>query len=672
MIRLGIDATSVAPDGKGIARVQRGTVRALAELDRFELVVYARHPEELPEVRAERVTSRLTLAWEQVGLARARARWTSCSRGPSGCRSSARGRFVVWMFEPPTHRIEQNRRVGARLWQRGSDVVTSLLWRRSLGRAALVFTGSQATADAVRDVAAARPLYPGLDKRFSPGSTRDGSVLHIGSNDPRDDTPTALAAARAAGERLVVVGGYAGPADGAQVVGRVTNEELVDLYRRATLVDTSLYEGFGFPLLEAMACGTPVVASDTTSIPELVGDAALLCPPGDVDAFAAALRRLRSEDGLADELRRRGLARAGGFTWERTAQQLADASMKRRARDRLRAGPPQLGSGRGVRRRARARAARARRGCRAALPRRPGARSVRGARCRGRDFRPRCARTDDATSTRAAAAAPGDRPCDRRLSTGQLAARLAGVRRLFVTHHTPELPRRDNLAGRAWQRLGWLTRPEVVYTSETDRAFDDRRLRTHVVQLGIELDRFASGRRILEGRVVGNVARLAEQKGHRDLVAAAPRVLERHPDVRFVVAGDGELRAELQELAAPLGDRFELLGARRDVPDLLASFEVFAFPSHFEGLCLAVIEAQAAGVPVVATPVGGIRETVVEGETGYLVPVGDPQALAERISWCLEHAEEARCVADEARTRVAAQFDVERMVAETLALYGIS
>ena len=149
-------------------------------------------------------------------------------------------------------------------------------------------------------------------------------------------------------------------------------------------------------------------------------------------------------------------------------------------------------------------------------------------------------------------------------------------------------------------------------------------------------------------------------------------MLERHPDVRFVVAGDGELRGELEQLAAPLGDRFEFLGERRDVPDLLASFEVFAFPSHFEGLCLAVIEAQAAGVPVVATPVGGIRETVVEGETGFLVPVGDPQALAERISWCLDHADEARSAAEEARGRVAERFGIERMVAETLALYGIS
>ena len=94
-------------------------------------------------------------------------------------------------------------------------------------------------------------------------------------------------------------------------------------------------------------------------------------------------------------------------------------------------------------------------------------------------------------------------------------------------------------------------RPEVVYTSETDRRADRRTLRSHVVPLGIDLERFANGRRVLEGRIVGNVARLAEQKGHRDLIAAAPLVLERHPDVRFVVAGDGELRDELDELARP-------------------------------------------------------------------------------------------------------------------------
>lgn len=254
----------------------------------------------------------------------------------------------------------------------------------------------------------------------------------------------------------------------------------------------------------------------------------------------------------------------------------------------------------------------------------------------------------------------------------QLATRLARVRRLIVTHHTPALPRRDNVAGRMWQRVGWATRPEVVYTSETDRREDARSLRTHVVELGIDLDRFVSGTPALAGTIVGNVARLADQKGQRDLIAAAPRVLERHGEAQFVVAGEGELRSELAALAAPLGDRFAFLGEREDVPDLLASFDVFAFPSRFEGLCLAVIEAQAAGVPVVATPVGGIRETVVDGETGWLVPVGDVDALADRISWVLEHRDEARRVADTARSRVRERFSTERMVAQTLALYGIS
>jgi glycosyltransferase involved in cell wall biosynthesis len=253
-----------------------------------------------------------------------------------------------------------------------------------------------------------------------------------------------------------------------------------------------------------------------------------------------------------------------------------------------------------------------------------------------------------------------------------LAARLARVRRLYVTHHTPELPRRDNFAGNAWQHVGWAMRPEVIYTSDTDRRNDRRMLRAHVVPLGIDLDRFRNGSAVLAGRIVGNVARLAEQKGQRDLIAAAPRVLERHPDVRFVVVGDGELREELERLAEPLGDRFTFLGAREDVPDLLASFEVFAFPSRFEGLCLAVLEAQAAGVPVVATPVGGIRESVVDGETGWVVPPRDVESLAERIAWCLDNTDEVRRVAGEARQRVLERFSVERMVAETLALYGIS
>ena len=114
----------------------------------------------------------------------------------------------------------------------------------------------------------------------------------------------------------------------------------------------------------------------------------------------------------------------------------------------------------------------------------------------------------------------------------------------------------------------------------------------------------------------------------------------------------------------------ELAGDRDDVPELLAGFDVFAFPSRFEGLCLAVIEAQAAGVPVAATPVGGIRETVVHEETGLIVPVGDPVALAAAVCRLLEDGALAEQLAAEARRRVLARFSVKTMVERTIALYG--
>ena len=108
--------------------------------------------------------------------------------------------------------------------------------------------------------------------------------------------------------------------------GASSDDELVEHYRRAdAFLDTSLYEGFGFQVLEAMACGTPVVASDTTSIPELVGDAALLCPPGDVDAFAAALRRLRTRTAWPTSFVAAGSRARPSSRGSARREQLADA-----------------------------------------------------------------------------------------------------------------------------------------------------------------------------------------------------------------------------------------------------------------------------------------------------------------------------------------------------------
>jgi glycosyltransferase involved in cell wall biosynthesis len=245
-----------------------------------------------------------------------------------------------------------------------------------------------------------------------------------------------------------------------------------------------------------------------------------------------------------------------------------------------------------------------------------------------------------------------------------VAARVARVPRVLVTHHTPGLPRQDNRIGRLWQRVGWATRPEVIYTSEADRT-DDGREPSHVIPLGIDVERFAGAQPALTAGtpLIGTIGRLAEQKDHATLLEAA-RLL---PEAQFVLVGDGELRGELERRA---GENVQFTGARDDVPELLASFDVYAQPSLFEGLCVAVLEAQAAEVPVIATPVGGVRDTVVHEETGLVVPVGDAHALAAAVERLLDDQQLAARLADEAGRRVRERYTEQRMIEATLALYG--
>jgi glycosyltransferase involved in cell wall biosynthesis len=235
---------------------------------------------------------------------------------------------VVWLFESPVHRIRANRRTHAPLWHRGSDLVTAAVWQRSLRRAAHVAFGSQATRDEILadlPLASTSVVYPGVPPGFSAGTVeRERFVLHLGSNDPRDNTTAAVEACRRGGARLVVVGGWRG--EGAEARGRVSDTELADLYRRAAcFIDPTLYEGFGYGVLEAMASGAPVVASNATSIPEVAGDAALLCDPRDVGALAEAVVRVLDEPGLAERMRVAGLERASRFSWERTGAGLGAA-----------------------------------------------------------------------------------------------------------------------------------------------------------------------------------------------------------------------------------------------------------------------------------------------------------------------------------------------------------
>lgn len=313
-LRIAVDATSISLSGKGIARVQLGTLRALEALGRHELVAYVSEDVEL-EVPTVRVRRRPALWWEQVGLRRAARDADAVLTWTDRLPLSGSGRFVIWLFELPIHRIALNRERGAGAYQRGSDLVTELLWGRSLQHATRVLAASEATA---AELGGATVLYPGIDGRFAPGVRRDGRyVFHLSSTDPRDNTATIVEAVRIANEQLRE------PVELVVPTGRISDDELLELYRgAAAYLDASLFEGFGYQPLEAMACGAPVVAS--TASREVVGEAGFLCDPLDVQAQADAIVRLLEEPGLAEDLRRRGLERAREFSWERTAARLAE------------------------------------------------------------------------------------------------------------------------------------------------------------------------------------------------------------------------------------------------------------------------------------------------------------------------------------------------------------
>jgi glycosyltransferase involved in cell wall biosynthesis len=147
-------------------------------------------------------------------------------------------------------------------------------------------------------------------------------------------------------------------------------------------------------------------------------------------------------------------------------------------------------------------------------------------------------------------------------------------------------------------------------------------------------------------------------------------VAEQRPNVHFVVVGDGPLRAEVEaEIAARgLTDHVHLTGLRRDVPDLMHSFDLFALSSLWEGLPRVLPQAMAAGLPIVATAVDGNAEAVTDGVNGFLTPPGNPQAFAEALLDLLADPELAARMGQAGLHRVE-EFSARKMVSDIEALY---
>lgn len=174
-----------------------------------------------------------------------------------------------------------------------------------------------------------------------------------------------------------------------------------------------------------------------------------------------------------------------------------------------------------------------------------------------------------------------------------------------------------------------------------------------------------------EGPLVGVVARLQPEKGVANFLKAAARVAPRVPETHFIVAGDGPLREELETLVRRLGleRNVHFLGFRSDARSLTGLLDVLAVPSLTEGAPLVVLEAMGAGVPVVASAVGGIPDQIRHGREGLLVPPGDPVALSDALLELLQDPNLVRRMGEVGRRRAATEFGHATMVGRIEEVY---
>jgi glycosyltransferase involved in cell wall biosynthesis len=204
------------------------------------------------------------------------------------------------------------------------------------------------------------------------------------------------------------------------------------------------------------------------------------------------------------------------------------------------------------------------------------------------------------------------------------------------------------------------------------------------IQNGINVERFSislspeaeqSLRQALgvepDSLIILTVARLHPQKGHKYLIEAIPHILRDFPQARFLFVGEGELHEELtrQVKKANLSEYVHFLGVRQDVPQLLAISDLFVLPSLWEGLPNSVLEAMAAGVPVIATNVDGTPEIINDGDVGILVQPADPSELEQAICRLLKDKPLRVSIAKSARERVERKFSRDANTTAFIGLY---
>lgn len=268
---------------------------------------------------------------------------------------------------------------------------------------------------------------------------------------------------------------------------------------------------------------------------------------------------------------------------------------------------------------------------------------------------------------------------------GVPAARLAGIPAIVSSRR--DLSHLEWYQGRRRVCLKWIQNlgGAVVTNAAPIRdvllredGFDPRKVR--VIHNGVDVAKFKLARKDRirlfpdagDGKLVVLVGNMhTDVKGHPWLIAAAPAVLEQFPDTRFVLVGEGEQRSHFEKQVRDLGvlQSFLFLGRRSDIPEILASCDIAVLPSRAEGLPNAVLEYMAAGLPVIASRVGGNAELVQDGVTGMLVPSEDSAALSAALLKLLSEPALAARLAQAGHEFTVRNFSFERLVQDVDALY---
>jgi L-malate glycosyltransferase len=262
-----------------------------------------------------------------------------------------------------------------------------------------------------------------------------------------------------------------------------------------------------------------------------------------------------------------------------------------------------------------------------------------------------------------------------------LVARRSSAHLILTRHVLFPMNRAHKLTLRCTDRVSAVSQA-VADGLRAQRIFSEDQI--VLIHNGIDVDRFARGREDALAKKdlthqnlrVGMIGHLAPIKGQEDFIRAAAIVCRQCQDVEFVIAGEdksrsGEHRRNLERLIAELNldQHVSLIGWVDDVAKLLPNFDLFVSPSRSEPFGLSIVEAMAAGVPVIATASEGAREIIDDRQAGRLVPIGDVETLADAISGLLADPELRESISAEAQRRVRERFSLERMLDATEEVY---